>query len=495
MANASQNNPSLPARPSRSLFSRQAWKMLWVKHKFLFIILFFSLVLKLIVWGSVLSFNPSSLLWDDAARYQSSALALLRLGEFLINPEPSSPPQYAIPPGYPLLLAITYAIAGEHEDLGIIVNIALSLIIIVLIYWSGITLFSKNAAILAALFLALDFSSFSYSLRLLSETLFTLLLTLVLCTLIQFSRTNDKKWIFITSILLACAAFVRPIGLYLIIPIGFILLGASLVKHWNISKLIMSFLLLFLPFMLMVGAWKVHNYYSLRTWQFCPISGSNIFYYRAAAVVSFRDNISLTEARKYLDDLVSGYESTHPQTATWTTGQYSDFWASQGMKIIRENPILLVKTGISGIIPMLAGGGDGPVLRMLNYPVYTISDNDTFTALKNLDVKFFMKRFSSGISFITFLYAEIYLVVIYLGMALWLLSVLARKDITNTSILIIVIILYFFMISAGPESGSRFRVPVMPFLCLLAASGWVWLGSVVHAKRNGLVFHRAGNSD
>jgi hypothetical protein len=105
-----------------------------------------------------------------------------------------------------------------------------------------------------------------------------------------------------------------------------------------------------------------------------------------------------------------------------------------------------------------------------------------------------MKRFSSGISFITFLYAEIYLVVMYLGMALWLVSVLAKKDIAITSILIIMIILYFFIISAGPESGSRFRVPVMPFLCLLAASGWVWLGGVVRARRRGLVFHRVGNS-
>lgn len=455
-----------------------------LKSRPLLIILLFSLVLKITVWITVLFANPSSFLWDDAARYHASALGLLRLGKFVENPDTPNLPQYAIPPGYPLVLAATYSIIGEQEEFGVVLNIIFSLATIALIYWIGAVLHNKNVAILAALFLALDFSSFSYSLRLFSETLFALFLTLVLYASIRFFGTNDdKKWIFLIGVFLLCATFIRSIGYYLIIPISLIIFGGTLVKHGNVSKTLMYLSLLIIPFMLFVGVWKIHNYYSLRSWQFCGISGYNMFYYRAAAIVALRDNISLNDARQKLDNQVSLFESSHPETQNWTKGQYSDYWMSQGTKIVLENPRLLIKTEINGIIPMLAGGGDGPVLRMLNYPVYTISDSETFTALTNFDFKFILKRFTSKLSLFTFIYGEFYLVVIYFGMMLWLLSVLSRRHVTIISVLIIVIIMYFLIISAGPESGSRFRVPIMPFFVLLAASGWEWLRLLVTKRR------------
>jgi hypothetical protein len=199
-----------------------------------------------------------------------------------------------------------------------------------------------------------------------------------------------------------------------------------------------------------------------------------MFYYRAAAIIALRDHTSLNEARKILDNQVHEYESAHPETQKWTKGQYSDYWMSQGIKIVLGNPLLLLRTEINGMIPMLAGGGDGPILRMLNYPVYTTSDSELFSALVKFDLKFIVRRFSSKLSLMTFLYSESFLIVVYLGILLWLLSVLTKKQISVISILIMIIIFYFFIISAGPESGSRFRVPIMPFLTLLAASGWEW---------------------
>jgi len=454
------------------------------KSKPLLIILLFSLILKLLVWATVLNTNPSSFFWDDASRFHASAVGLLRLGRFVEDIATPNLPQYAIPPGYPLLLAGIYAIIGEHPEAGVILNIIFSLATITLIYWIGAVLYGKNAAVLASLFLALDFSSFSYSLRLFSETFFTLFLTLVLYSSIRFFGTNgNKKWAFLVGVFLTCAVFARSIGYYLVIPICLVFLGWALARHWNISKILTSLSLLVIPFLLFAGAWKIHNYYSLRSWQFSGISGFNMFYYRAAAIVALQDDISLNEARQKLDDQVDVYESSHPETQTWTKGQYSDYWMSQGMKIVLENPRLLIKTEINGMIPMLAGGGDGPVLRMLNYPINTISDSETFTALTNLDFELVMERFSSKLSFITFLYSEFYLLAIYFGAMLWLSSVIYKKQLTIVSILITTIIIYFLAISAGPESGSRFRVPIMPFLVLLAASGWEWLRVLVIKRR------------
>ena len=85
-----------------------------------------------------------------------------------------------------------------------------------------------------------------------------------------------------------------------------------------------------------------------------------------------------------------------------------------------------------------------------------------------------------------------YLLIVYAGLAAAMWRVMRRKpslpDIMP-HLFLWTIILYFFAISAGPEAYSRFRIPVMPLLCVYAAYGFstLFLRRARHQQRDALV--------
>ena len=48
---------------------------------------------------------------------------------------------------------------------------------------------------------------------------------------------------------------------------------------------------------------------------------------------------------------------------------------------------------------------------------------------------------------------------------------LVRERRWTTLVLLLIVIAYFFALSAGPEANSRFRIPIVPFFAVLAGVG------------------------
>jgi hypothetical protein len=74
--------------------------------------------------------------------------------------------------------------------------------------------------------------------------------------------------------------------------------------------------------------------------------------------------------------------------------------------------------------------------------------------------------------FAVFVYALFYILILYTGVAYVVLQI-ARGELAMSSVHIFIwgVLLYFIVVSAGPEAYSRFRVPIMPFLALYAGVG------------------------
>ena len=81
------------------------------------------------------------------------------------------------------------------------------------------------------------------------------------------------------------------------------------------------------------------------------------------------------------------------------------------------------------------------------------------------------------LSFAVFVHALVCLLVLYAGVACAVVSVavqwFSERQLVRLAdhVFIWGVLLYFVVVSAGPEAHSRFRVPVMPFLALYAAVG------------------------
>jgi hypothetical protein len=51
------------------------------------------------------------------------------------------------------------------------------------------------------------------------------------------------------------------------------------------------------------------------------------------------------------------------------------------------------------------------------------------------------------------------------------------------AVLLALTAMYIIVVSSGPEAYSRFRAPIMPLLCILAAEGFMAWASATRASR------------
>jgi hypothetical protein len=81
------------------------------------------------------------------------------------------------------------------------------------------------------------------------------------------------------------------------------------------------------------------------------------------------------------------------------------------------------------------------------------------------------------IVFIAFILTSAYLIVLYAGSISGLVS--SAKEVENQHVtaiaLLWIVIIYLFIVSAGPEANVRFRTPIMPLLAIFAGKGLIAL--------------------
>ncbi|MCI0440733.1 MAG: glycosyltransferase family 39 protein, partial [Chloroflexi bacterium] len=147
-------------------------------------------------------------IWDERD-YNTLALNLVRHGEFSFKPgEPTS----LRPPLYPALVAGVYAVCGEENYAAVrLLQLALSLMTVLLVYRLGCMTYGPSAGTWAALFMALYPSFLAYDNFLLTETLFTFLLMLF-CVLLATS-VQRRSWgaPLASGVVLGLAALTRSV--------------------------------------------------------------------------------------------------------------------------------------------------------------------------------------------------------------------------------------------------------------------------------------------
>ena len=112
------------------------------------------------------------------------------------------------------------------------------------------------------------------------------------------------------------------------------------------------------------------------------------------------------------------------------------------------------------------GTGEHTAFPLLGIPVPATGP---LGDLRRLDFGAWVERWLLGRpgSLLVFALAFAYLAVLYAGAGGWLL--LRAREITVWDLCAWGIFLYLALISAGPEAYHRFRVPLVPILCLYAA--------------------------
>jgi hypothetical protein len=308
---------------------------------------------------------------------------------------------------------------------------------------------------------------------LLSETLFAMLLCLGIWLLVREStKPLSVTGLGLASLPLALATLVRPISYYLmpILGIGVFAFawargGRALGVAARLRGAFVALGAFVLAPMLLVGGWQIYKY--VRTGQpyYSSIESVNLYYYRAAEVVAQLQHRSRDDVSREMRDSVSGL--TNRPTAAEL--------ARQAVRILLHHPGQTVLMSTRGAASFLLEPG----IVDLTTLVGTAADQGVCFH-KELLFSVTRLRFPSVLwtshraFFLLTLWGCAYLVLLYSG----LVALLVRGVpgvLRSPSIVLLGILLYLLVATAGPESESRLRVPVMPILCLLGAGGWASL--------------------
>lgn len=404
--------------------------------------------------------NPQRTYDHDTPVYISSA-------DYLLD-EHHYPPTAFRTPGYPIFLAVLISIFGHNPFAIALVQFIIGGVTILLTYMIGIRLFhSRRPALLAALLLALSLESIISAFFLLTETLFTFLMVGAFYCLIRFQDGHHWHWVVLSGLLTGLAVFTRPIAvLYPFVGLLMIILVSS---HWR-SRFagggiyLLSVLIVLLP-------WMLRNYFVLGDFTITTVSSENQLYYQVTPMLAELHHQDLPTTT---EELRREVEATMAQKG-WTNNEVNLSKAESlvAYRYIAAYParyaFTYLKNDFRNLLP-----GFGYVFNIFN-----IQQNrpDAFDALRLQGlIGAFESYFGNNVWTVALLLPSTLLLVFTFFCAVLGVIDLVRNRSWSVLIPLLLTVLYFLATSGG-SSNSRFRVPSMPYVCLLAGIGIISLAN------------------
>jgi 4-amino-4-deoxy-L-arabinose transferase-like glycosyltransferase len=395
------------------------------------------------------------------------ALALLELHEFAVSPKSPGVAETNRTPGYPAFLAAVYALFDERPATVALVQIGLGIATIALAFVIGNRLAGPQVGLWSAILLALDPVSLAFHETLMTEALFTFLMSAAVA--VGLYAISHPGWGVPSAVglLVGLATLVRPVSYFLAPPMALVL-GICRGKERVVTTIAAL-----VPALLIVGGWQLRNYARTGHSELTQVSGEIALLQRGAAIVAWRDGSSYFEARRELD------EQTHPPGAD--AGELAVARRQRGIEIIRTHPWLFALTEARRAVRMMCGPGEHRLARLLGHPAADAPGLD----LRHRPFAEFWQKWGLHPSWLLalFLVAFAYLATVDLAVLHWLWRSIRARSIRAEDVFLWTIIAYFL---ATGMASSRFRVPIMPLVSVYAAQGlvpWFQKGSTSTSSR------------
>jgi hypothetical protein len=322
-----------------------------------------------------------------------------------------------------------------------------------------------RAVFYAAWLYALEPISILYTVRVMPETLFVLLLLCVIERLLSFYASGKLAPVAIAGVFLAAATFVRPVSYYLIFALatGLAFTAPRVRQLWWKAPAVL--LVCALPWL---AAWQMRNYVETGYSGFSSIVEKNLYFYQSAEVTAELAHISLgaQQARLgYLDD--ASYLALHPEQRAWTQAKRLAYMHSHALQILSEHRALYLRTHFAGVAVVAFTPCATELLQLLRlYPNGAVMPHRILNegVLSSLLRVLQAEPVTAG----AMILLELLLLALY---AAAIYGLCRGRGKTLPNLLLSAVALYFLLISGGAQAVGRYRVPVMPELCILAGAG------------------------
>lgn len=386
-----------------------------------------ALALRLITLACVLPTLRSDV---DPDSYRSLAHNLAAGRGFLAEaPNGRELPNVARTPVYPLFLASLIGLGGDRLGLFLVVQCVLGALTCVATFLIAEKWLRATLAVISGLLVAIDPNSILRCSDLRTETLFTLLLV---CAVWLMVRRSNRVWGWLASgFFWSLAALTRPIAVWIWV-VALIVAFMQRASWRNRIVYLTVFLVGFIP---LLAVWATRNHTLTGRYFVSSISTYNLMF-RAGSVEAERQgqkaeaagyefcsqhgDIQFVESRERFEQSLETYQRVTDQVFT-------------------QSPWIPFRQALLGWGKLLFGPG-AHALASARSQAGPVTQRGSLVYVLAL-----------------------------IGVAL--LSVVGMWRLGREAILPVLLTLYLVGLAGGPESNSRFRVPVTPLLAILAVAG------------------------
>ena len=436
-------------------------------HKYFWIFLGIVLISRLVVWA-VIQENPQSFLEVDSPSYTDPAEALITDGRYDTEPG-SDTPETLRPPGYPVWLALVFLLFGKSTQAVVFSHVFLFLGTLVLTFNLTEKMFGSRSAWVAVILLALDPSSLSHTFKILTETLTTFLTLVFAYCVFGFYRTRGKVHFGLgAGLSLALVTLVRPTTYYFLPLLLFAFLIFLVREKFKWKAILSSLLVTLLPFLILVGGWQWRNLETAGLFRLTSVQGWALYLGKGAQIYSEKHKTTQNDSERAL---IQKLKKTYPNLKTIPMEQLDDIYLAEGWKLVKGNPLIAIKTHILHTSYFFFAPGTTSAFFRIFDPDFKIMNfnwhqkTEYFSALFK-SYKLFLMSVLIGVAYLGIMYAWIVAWVVQ--------NIRNQKELMWKAchLFFLLLVLYIAGASSVNYGQDRYRVVVMPLLCLYAGAGF-----------------------
>ena len=454
-------------------------------NKKLLLIIFLALALRFSVFPFVAPHKERMFTMLDSYEYDGMAMSLVENHRFYQS-EPAFyfPSRYRIPlfevrtptdafraPVYPLFLAGIYSVFGHKPNVAIIFQLILSSLTCILVYYIGEVFIRRGVGFIAGLLLALDFPTAIYGNLIMTDMLFTFLFLASIYFILKFFREGKRKHLIYSAILLGASALCRQVILYF----AFVMvLSFIVVYRRNFIKALLNYCIYILIFLAAVSPWAIRNYIVYDNFSFSISQGSNLLFYNAAYLEAYKRGgyEHLDAIRKEMQEET---DRIFVERGISSPFEKAKIYQELAVEKILAAPGLYAKIHLIGALKIFATPTFLLPERIFGAP---LDESIAMAKGKNLLTESFFEAsgdlgryFIQNWKLLLYLpFLLLYLLFLYFFAGYGLYRTGKIKGLGPIFFLFLLIIVYNAL-TVGQHGAARFRIPLMPYIDLIAAYG------------------------
>ena len=420
---------------------------------------------------ALLVHHPERAYRRDSGGYERPALNLLAGNGFSQEVAPPFTPDVRRTPLSPLFIAAIYGLIGPNAMAVVGAQVLVGTLTVALTCAMGWRLLPVGEAKAGGLLMALSLGPAVYCAFLLTETLFTALLLIVMYSLLYYWRGGRVWTLLAGGIVVGMCILCRPIALFY--PLFVVPLIWALTRGRWVRKLFASLAFLGVSGVV-IAPWLVRNYRVVGTPVLSSIADYNLLFYNAVALeADIRGEPEAVVRADMLREVEGELRSIGADEGTRLA-----VYRRRGLEIILSHPlryaVVHLRQDLNSLLPNTT--------ELLELAGLTEGGKGTLSVLNRYGPVAAVRHYFAGREWAlpVLIFTAALLLLTYVGGLAGVVT-LARRGEWLTLLLLLWPVVYFLAVPGAP-SHPRFRVPVMPYICLLAGVGLVYLWSGIRGR-------------